>query len=168
MYQINYASFPIIKGKLLVKNSGNCFLGKDVHFNSTILSNLAGLYKPCTIYVLRGANLIIGDNTGFSGVSIYCTNSITIGAYCNIGVNVGIWDTDFHPLDYLERRVTIESAKKAPIVIGNDVFVGANSIILKGVTIGDRSIIGAGSIVTKNIPSDEIWAGNPAKFIRKS
>ena len=55
----------------------------------------------------------------------------------------------------------------APIVIGNDVFVGANSIILKGVTIGDRAIIGAGSIVTKDIPKDEVWAGNPAKFIRK-
>jgi serine acetyltransferase len=167
MYQINYTSFPVIKGKLLVKNWGHCFIGKNVHFNSTVLSNLAGLYKPCTIYVLRGAILHIGENTGFSGVSIYCTNSISIGMYCNIGVNVAIWDTDFHPLDYLERRVTIESAKKAPIVIGDDVFVGANSIILKGVTIGNRSIIGAGSIVTRNIPADEVWAGNPAKFIRK-
>ena len=54
-----------------------------------------------------------------------------------------------------------------PIIVGDDVFVGANSIILKGVIIGARVIIGAGSVVTKNIPSDEIWAGNPAKFIRK-
>lgn len=164
--KVDYFNFPIIKGKLIIYSKGKCFFGKDLWFNSTIVSNLAGLYKPCTIYVLRGATLYIGDNTGFSGVSIYCTNSITIGNYCNLGVNVAIWDTDFHPLDYLERRVTIESAKKAPIVIGNDVFVGANSIILKGVTIGDRSIIGAGSVVTKNIPSNEVWAGNPAKFIK--
>ncbi len=164
--RVDYKCFPKINGKLIVKNHGKCFFGMGVHFNSTILSNLAGLYKPCTIYVLKGAILNIGDSTGFSGVSIYCTNNITIGNYCNIGVNVAIWDTDFHPLNYLERRVTIVGAKKAPIVIGNDVFIGANSIILKGITIGDRAIIGAGSIVTKNIPSDEIWAGNPAKFIK--
>ena len=51
--------------------------------------------------------------------------------------------------------------------IENNVFIGANSMILKGVKIGDRSIIGAGSVVTKNVPSDQIWAGNPAKFIRE-
>jgi acetyltransferase-like isoleucine patch superfamily enzyme len=54
-----------------------------------------------------------------------------------------------------------------PIVIGDDVFIGANSIVLKGVNIGDRSIIGAGSVVSKNIPADEIWAGNPIKFIKR-
>ena len=57
--------------------------------------------------------------------------------------------------------------KTAEVKIGNNVFIGANTIVLKGVTIGDRSIIGAGSVVTKNIPEDEIWGGNPAKFIRK-
>ena len=51
--------------------------------------------------------------------------------------------------------------------IEDNVFIGANCIILKGVKIGDRSIIGAGSVVTKNVPSDQIWAGNPAKFIRE-
>lgn len=163
--RVNYFNFPKINGKLIIFNKGKCSFGKNLSFNSTITSNLAGLYKPCTIYVLRKGVLIIGDNTGFSGVSIYCTNSIVIGNYCNIGVNVAIWDTDFHPLNYIERRVTIESAKNLPIVIGNDVFIGANSIILKGVTIGDRSIIGAGSVVTRNIPSNEVWAGNPAKFI---
>ncbi|MNL65825.1 2,3,4,5-tetrahydropyridine-2,6-dicarboxylate N-acetyltransferase [compost metagenome] len=62
----------------------------------------------------------------------------------------------------------METIKKEPIIIEQDVFIGANSIILKGVTIGARSIIGAGSIVTKNVPADEIWGGNPAKFIRKT
>ena len=55
----------------------------------------------------------------------------------------------------------------APVVIGGNVFIGARCIILKGVTIGENSIIGAGSVVTKSIPANEIWAGNPAKFIRK-
>ena len=54
----------------------------------------------------------------------------------------------------------------APICIGEDVFIGANSTILKGVTIGDRSIVASGSVVTKSIPSDQLWGGNPAKKIR--
>lgn len=55
----------------------------------------------------------------------------------------------------------------APVVIGNDVFIGVKCIILKGVTIGDGAIIGAGSVVTKSIPANQIWAGNPAKYIRE-
>ena len=52
--------------------------------------------------------------------------------------------------------------------IKDDVFIGAYSFVLKGVTIGNNSIIGACSVVTKNVPDNEIWAGNPAKFIRKN
>lgn len=54
----------------------------------------------------------------------------------------------------------------APVVIEDNVFIGARSIILKGVTIGENSIVGAGSVVTRSIPSNQIWGGNPAKFIR--
>ena len=57
--------------------------------------------------------------------------------------------------------------KSAPVLIKEGAFIGAHSIILKGVTIGKHSIIGAGSVVTKSIPDGEIWAGNPARFIRK-
>jgi acetyltransferase-like isoleucine patch superfamily enzyme len=102
-------------------------------------------------------------------VSIYCAESITIGNYVNCGGNVSIWDTDFHPLEKEARRHhELNSIKKAPIVIEDDVFIGANSIILKGVHIGAAAIIGAGSVVTKNIPAGETWAGNPAKFIRRN
>jgi acetyltransferase-like isoleucine patch superfamily enzyme len=129
---------------------------------------MVGINKRCTIYVAENAYLKIGNNSGFSGVSIYCANSITIGENVSIGGNVCLWDTDFHPLNYLERRENLtDKINTKPISIGNDVFIGANSIILKGVIVGDRAIIGAGSIVTKNIPEDEIWGGNPAKFIRK-
>ena len=87
-----------------------------------------------------------------------------------MGGGIKIYSSDFHSLDYMHRRsidIDKQNKKSSPIHIGNDVFIGAGSTILKGVTIGDRSIIGAGSVVTKSIPSDEIWAGNPAKFIRK-
>jgi acetyltransferase-like isoleucine patch superfamily enzyme len=164
---IHYEEMPKIYGRLIINNNGICSFGKGLTFRSDLTSNLVGLYKPCSIAVLKTGILEISDFTGFSGISIYCSNKIKIGRYCNFGGNVSIWDTDFHPLDFQERRETFETTKTSPILIGDDVFVGANCIILKGVSIGDRSIIGAGSIVTKNIPSDEIWAGNPAKLIRK-
>lgn len=143
-------------------------IGSNCIFRSKSKYNMVGINKKISIGVANNAKLIIGDNCGFSGTSIFAANSIIIGDYCNFGGNTFIWDTDFHPLDFNDRRVHIvEKINTAPIAIGKDVFVGANSIILKGVTIGDRAIIGAGSVVAKNIPNDEIWAGNPAKFIRK-
>ena len=60
-----------------------------------------------------------------------------------------------------------EDIRSKPVKICKGAFIGAGSYILKGVTIGEKSIVGAGSVVTKDIPSGEIWAGNPAKFIRK-
>jgi acetyltransferase-like isoleucine patch superfamily enzyme len=165
---IAYSEFPNICGKLLVVNKGSCKIGRGVKFKSTTTSNFVGIFKPCSLFIASNAILNIGDYSGFSGISLFCTNSILIGDYVNCGGNVSIWDTDFHPLDYQSRRIhDVKYIKSEPIVIGNDVFIGANSIILKGVSIGDRSIIGAGSVVTGNVPGDEIWAGNPAKYIRK-
>ena len=166
---VEYCDIPHVKGKLFMANKGRCVFGKKLVFNSSIASNFVGLTKPCTIAVQKGAQLIIGDYSGFSGVSIFCSESIIIGTYVNFGGNVSVWDTDFHPLYFEDRRThNVNKINSASITIEDDVFVGAHSIILKGVTIGARSIIGAGSVVTKSIPTDEIWAGNPAKFIRKN
>jgi len=142
--------------------------GDNIIFRSATKYNFVGLNKPVSIAVLENAKLIIGDNSGFSGTSIFVSKSIIIGKNCNFGGNTSIWDTDFHPLEFQARRINdVLKIRMAEIVVGNDVFIGANSIVLKGVTIGDRAIIGAGSVVTKSIPPDEIWAGNPARFIRK-
>lgn len=80
-----------------------------------------------------------------------------------------ILDTDFHSLDWRDRAdgTDIQKRKIKPVVIGDYVFIGMNSIILKGTTIGEKSVIGAGSVVSSNIPASEIWAGNPARFIKK-
>lgn len=95
--------------------------------------------------------------------------SITIGNHVNIGGDCILMDSDAHSLNYLDRRVgAIDMQHKIdkPIVIEDDVLIGARCIILKGVTIGARSIIGSGSVVTKSIPADAIAAGNPCKVIR--
>ncbi|WP_345790390.1 DapH/DapD/GlmU-related protein [Aromatoleum aromaticum] len=72
--------------------------------------------------------------------------------------------TATHPISAAERRTGLESAK--PITIGSDVWVGGGAIICPGVNIGDRAVIGAGSVVTRDIPSDVVAAGNPARIIR--
>lgn len=87
-----------------------------------------------------------------------------------IGGNTVIYDTDFHSLDpniRFSKTKDKVSAKWGKVSIGNQVFIGAHSTILKGVTIGDNSVIGACSVVTKNIPRNEIWGGNPAKYLAK-
>ncbi|PWA04889.1 acyltransferase [Flavobacterium psychrotolerans] len=167
IHDVEHTEIPIIKGRLIIKNEGKCILGNKLKFNSTLKSNFVGLYKPCTISVRNNGHLEIKEFSGFSGVSIVCSNKITIGRYVNCGGNVSIWDTDFHPINYLDRRVhDFDKINSAPIEIGDDVFIGAHSIILKGVKIGDKAVIGAGSVVTKDVPENQIWAGNPAKFIK--
>ena len=80
-----------------------------------------------------------------------------------------LMDSDAHSLSYVDRRESVQDMKNRidkEIVVNDDVLIGANSIILKGVHIGARSVVGAGSVVTKNVPSDCIVAGNPAKVIK--
>lgn len=125
----------------------------------------------CSIFVTDNAELEIGDWSGMSGGCIWSTDRISIGSHVNIGANCIIMDGDIHNTDWAKRRLdrtTKEDIKfnHGPIVIEDDVWLGANCIVLKNVTIGCRSIIGAGSVVTKSIPADCIAAGNPCKIIR--
>ena len=144
-------------------------IGSNVTMISAPAGNLSGLSKGCSIAVEPGAKLAIGDGCGFSGVSMYCALEISIGSHLTCGANVCIWDTDFHPLDAAARRANDRRAiARKPVLIGDDVFLGANVLVLKGARIGDRAIIGAGSVVTGEVPADEIWAGNPARFVRRN
>ena len=121
------------------------------------------------IFINTDAKLNIGNDVGISSACIWCDESITIGSHVRIGGDCIILDTDCHSLNYTDRR-QIESDRKGtrtkPVRIGDDVLIGARTMILKGVTIGDRSVVGAGSIVTQDIPCDCIAAGNPCKVIR--
>ena len=147
------------------KDARNVSIGNAVSFNAF---DAVSWYAKCCIVVRPEAILEIGDNSGFNGSLIYAANSIRIGHNVKIGGGTRIMDSDFHPLDYIARRDSFDGMKTSPIIIEDDVFVGTSCIIGKGVHIGARSIIAAGSVVVKNVPSDEIWGGNPAKFIRKN
>jgi len=152
-----------------LSKSAKVHIGENTIFRNTTRNNMVGIFKKCSIAVLDDADLYIDCNSGFSGVSIYCAKHISIGKYLTCGGNVSIWDTDFHPLEKEARRGhNVDKIKCETIVIGDDVFIGAQSIILKGVHIGDGAIIAAGSVVAKSIPAFEVWGGNPARFIRKN
>lgn len=149
-------------------------IGNNVIVAGGMFINPLGCQRGSCVRVNKGAILTIGDNCGFSDVSIWAHSSITFGDNVTVGAGCIINDSNNHPLDYRERRKERECKNRdllpithRPIVIEDDVFIGACCIISKGVSIGARSIIAAGSVVVKNIPPDEMWGGNPAKFIRK-
>lgn len=120
------------------------------------------------IYITNGGKIKIGNNVGMSSPCLWVTNSLIIGDRVRIGGNCTIIDSDVHDIDFMARaNLRPHDIKNAPIVLENDVWLGTNVTILKGVTIGARSIIGAGSVVTKSIPADCIAAGNPCKIIKR-
>lgn len=143
-------------------------IGNRVTLCSDSRYTALGVSKPVILRTLRpGARLEIGNETGLSGTVICASKSITIGRQCLIGADVMIFDTDFHPIDPHERRKKSENEAEArPVRIHDNVFIGAKSIVLKGVTIGEGSVIGAGSIVSRDIPPFTVAGGNPARPLR--
>ena len=152
-----------------VTQTSNIVIGDNFTFtNGDCINPICRNLRGC-IFVRPKAFIKIGNNVGISSACLWASQSITIGNNVNIGGDCLIMDTDAHSLDYsIRRRIPQDSlhAASVPIVIEDDVLIGARSIILKGVTIGARSVIGAGSVVTKSIPPDSIAVGNPCKVIR--
>lgn len=142
-------------------------IGDGCVVNSAFLSNLAGLYQRTVLVARGGGKLTIGCNTGMSGVTVYAKKEITIGNNCLIGANCKIFDGDFHPADPEERLKNPNAGKCAPVHIGNNVFIGCNSLVLKGVNIGNNSVISAGSLVVKDIPANCLAGGVPAKVLKE-
>jgi len=164
-----YKPYPTVNGIITIMNHGGTMqVGAGASINSSSIKNIIGGDTRSSFVIKKNATLIIGENFKMSNSAIYCAEKIQIGNNVMIGGSCKIWDTDFHPLNPNQRRETQnENYTTRPITIGDDVFIGGFSIILKGVSIGNASIIGAGSVVSKDVPAGEIWAGNPAVFIRK-
>jgi len=114
-------------------------------------------------------SLQIGDGSFIGhGSSFAVAKSICIGKHCLIAAGATIRDFDGHPIDAERRRRNEPQPADAiaPVVIGDDVWIGQSALILKGVRIGDRAIVASRAVVTKDVPADAVVAGNPARIVK--
>jgi len=148
-------------GKPFIQKSrfGHITIGNYSTFRSSPTSNLIGINRPCIITAHDAGHLTIGNHCGFSGTVIGCFSEIEIEDNVKCGANTLITDSDWHLNDP-------RSGTPRPITIEENVWLGVDVKVMKGVIIGKNSVIGAGSIVTKNIPPNVFAAGNPCKKIR--
>ncbi len=142
--------------------------GSKVKIAKDFICNSVRHLPTTRMRVSAGATLEFGEGSGCSSADINCRNSIIIGKHVNIGMCSVFYDSDYHSMlwkDREDRKIDAKNAQSAPIIIGDYVFIGTRSIILKGVTIGEKTIIQAGSVVNSDIPDNCIAGGNPCKVI---
>ena len=161
---VTVLGFPIIRKATTSKIN----VGKNLKLVSNSYFSPPGVNHPVIIRTVNSkAEIRIGNDVGISGGAITAAYRILIGDNVMLGSNVVITDTDFHPIAPENRRYRTDDVKTAEVIIEDNVFIGMNSMILKGVHIGKNSVIGAGSVVTKDIPENCIAVGNPAEVIRE-
>jgi acetyltransferase-like isoleucine patch superfamily enzyme len=144
---------------------GSIQIGANFSCVSDLKGNAIGINQP-VILTANGPNakIVIGTGVGISGSSVTAETNVTIGDRVMIGAGCLIVDSDFHALEP-QARANGGRGETAPVIIGNDVFIGARAIVLKGVTIGNGAIIGAGAVVTRDVPPFTVSCGNPARAV---
>ena len=148
-------AWPRVWGRISIENYGRIVIGERLR--------VRGKPWASELATTGDGTLVIGNGTYInSGTSISARSSVTIGSRCHIGPRVLIMDSDYHipgdPLGHAGAR---------PVVLEDEVWVGAAAIILKGVHIGSHASIGAGSVVTKDVPAGTVVGGVPARPIRE-
>jgi acetyltransferase-like isoleucine patch superfamily enzyme len=147
---------------------------------AVVFGNHVSCYAGCSFSIGENGQCTVGDFTLLNGALIMAEEKIEIGSHCLISWNIGVADSDFHPLEPAQRLIDAQALapyfrdrpprpklKIAPVKIGDNVWVGMNAVILKGVTIGENSVVAAGSVVTKSVPPNTVVAGNPAVIMRQ-
>lgn len=143
-------------GHLHVENQGRLTIGSRVRINCKL--------TPTELVTGRDASLLIGNRVFINyGCSIAALQSITIGDDCSIGTYTIIMDNNYHRIEPDRRN---ETPPSSPIIIEENVWLGARVTVLPGVTIGRDSVIGAGSVVTRSLPARSLAAGVPARVLR--
>lgn len=145
-----------------IRGDGRMSLGDDV--------NLSG--RSC-FYMMRGMPekpvIDLGNHVFLgNGCTLSAANRIVIGDHCLVSAGVRIHDNDGHPLDAEKRKAgeKILPEDAAPVIIEENAWIGAQAIILKGVTIGKNAVVGSGAVVTQDVPANTVVAGNPARIVK--
>jgi acetyltransferase-like isoleucine patch superfamily enzyme len=148
--------------------------------HALVFGDHVSCYAGCSFAIDGKGICRVGNFTLMNGALIMAEERIEIGSYCLISWNVGIADSDFHPLEPAQRLIDARALapffkdrpprpplRTARVIIEDNVWIGMNATILKGVTIGENSVVAAGSVVSKSVPSNTVVAGNPAIAIKK-
>ena len=153
-------------------------LSKKPH--AVVFGNHVSVYSGCSFAIQKDGKCTVGDFTLLNGAIVMAEELIQIGSHCLISWGVGIADSDFHPLEparrlidaqalapYFKGRPARPKLKTAPVKICDNVWIGMNAVILKGVTVGENSVVAAGSVVTKSVEPNTVVAGNPAVEVKR-
>src|SRR5438874_2562033 len=146
---------------------------------AVVFGNHVSCYAGCSFSIGKNGQCAVGDFTLLNGALVMAEERIEIGSHCLISWNVGIADSDFHPLEPAQRLIDAHALapfykdrpsrpklETRPVRIADNVWIGMNAIILKGVTIGENSVVAAGAVVVKSVPANTIVAGNPAVAVK--
>jgi acetyltransferase-like isoleucine patch superfamily enzyme len=142
---------------------------------AVVFGDHVSCYAGCSFAIGVNGSCTVGDFTLMNGALVMAEERIEIGSHCLISWNVGIADSDFHPLapaqriidahalaPFFKNRPPRPKLRTVPVIISDNVWIGMNAVILKGVTIGENSVVAAGAVVTKSVPPNVVVAGNPA------
>lgn len=172
-YKFIYGNFSVGSnarcwGKIFVSLSpkSSVQIGRDAWIVSEPRRSGIAHYSRCHLKTMGEGKIIIGNHVGLNATSITARKKIVIGDETMIAPNVVIVDSDFHKIWPPEERfLGMGFENDMEVVIGHHVWIGMNSIILKGVTIGDNSVIAAGSVVSRSIPANVVAGGVPARVM---
>lgn len=146
-------------GRLVIQGPGRVVLGDGVKAWCHAEKNVLITYTPDSV-------ITVGHGTRLNGAGIMAYSSVEIGPRCILGSTV-IVDCDFHPLDPALRHDPEAPVACAPISVGANVWLGGQSAVLKGVTVGDNSVVAFRAVVTNDVPPNVVVAGNPARIVKR-
>lgn len=146
-------------GRLVVRGPGRVIFGDNIKAWAHAEKNVFITYTPDSI-------IKVGSNTRLNGAGVMAYTSIEFGDNCILGSTV-VFDSDFHPLDPKQRHNPNAPVASKPIKVGNNVWLGGQTAVLKGVTIGDNSVVAFRGVVPSDVPANVVVGGNPAKIIKR-
>jgi acetyltransferase-like isoleucine patch superfamily enzyme len=146
-------------GRLVIQGPGKVVFGDDIKAWCHAEKNVFITYTP-------DSRITVGSGTRLNGAGLMAYTHIDIGPRCILGSTI-VFDSDFHPLDPAHRHDPDAPVSCAPITISENVWLGGQSAVLKGVTVGENSVVAFRAVVSEDVPPDVVVAGNPARIVKR-